>query len=236
VHDNTSPGFTRAERTWSKLCNEIRLARSARHPQIILFFGVVPIVDQRDMYMGIVHELIEGCTLEAHVAQRVQHNEATCTVTELRVLLHVAEAMNFLHSLKPAIVHRDLRPHSVLMETAVSPPRAKLFNFARASQRDEVLELHCPPDGYTAPEVANAEPCGRASDIFSFGGICAYVLCGEHPLQAMSEADIVPETSAEANLAIGHLATRCQHPIPTQRPNFREVYGLVESALRTVEE
>lgn len=228
-----------------ELCNEIRIVRAARHPNIVLFFGFAPIYIQNIHYLGMIHEWIQGCTLEVYVAQRGQCNQSENQVTELQILLHVAEAMNFLHSMQCAFVHCDLRPHSVLIEKVVSPPRAKLFNFARAFQGDRVLELQGPPDGYVAPEVANAEPYTRASDIFSFGGICSYVLCGEHPSYGMFELGILPDTCGrahdlgilpdafgKASSAIGHVTKMCQRHNLVERPNFREVYDLLAQALQ----
>jgi len=227
---------THTNSAFLELCNEVRIARLARHPNIILFLGVASFFHENSRYLCMVHEWVQGCTLEAYVAQRDQRNQSADQVAELRILLYVVEAMNFLHSMQRPIVHRALRPHNVLIETVVSPPRAKLSNFARAVHGDEVLELHGPRDGYIAPEVADAEPYTQASDIFSFGGMSYYLLCGEHPSHGMCEMDSFPNTSGETSSAVVHLTNRCRHQNPAARPRFREVYGLLDLALRPMEE
>jgi serine/threonine protein kinase len=90
--------------------NEVKILRSLRHPNIVLFMGVSITETTR----VIVTELMPGASLDKLIHKQVKkkqafHNALTFT-KKVELLLDVVKGMIYLHGLQPAIVHRDLKP------------------------------------------------------------------------------------------------------------------------------
>jgi serine/threonine protein kinase len=91
---------------------EIRILRSLRHPNIVLFMGVA--LNDKTRY--IVTELMLGNSLDALIHQhkpasrRNQLHVAIQFSKKVELLRDVIKGMIYLHGLTPSIVHRDLKP------------------------------------------------------------------------------------------------------------------------------
>jgi serine/threonine protein kinase len=91
--------------------HEVKLLRSLRHPNIVLFMGVA----LNDESRFIVTELMHGKSLESlihnkkHGSKNYLHNSISFQ-RKVELLLDVVKGMLYLHGLQPTIVHRDLKP------------------------------------------------------------------------------------------------------------------------------
>ncbi|MDL4773771.1 serine/threonine-protein kinase [Actinomadura xylanilytica] len=92
----------------------------------------------------------------------------------------VATALTAIHALR--LVHRDLKPHNVLL--AADGPRVIDFGIARALDSENPhtrtgVVMGSP--GYIAPEMAFEGQVGTAADVFAWGTLVAYAATGRHP-------------------------------------------------------
>ena len=105
------------------------------------------------------------------------------------ILHDVASGLFYLHSHKPAIIHRDLTGSNVLLDIEL---RAKISDFGNARLMD--LDPEATPRIYTAmpgtpdympPEAqGNSAKCGPSLDVFSFGHLSLFTIIQSlvHPL------------------------------------------------------
>lgn len=150
--------------------SEVELLNRLRHPQIVASYE--SFIDGARGYL--VMEYIEGMSLR----QRVKNN---CALSENEVLplaIQMAEILQYLHSLEPAIIHRDFTPDNLLLG---SSNIVKLidFNVARevASTRTAtVVGKHA----YLPPEQFRGDACTQ-SDIYAFGATLYFLLVGQDP-------------------------------------------------------
>lgn len=127
----------------------------------------------------LVMDFIEGKTLEAAVQaapggklslQRVFH-----------IALQLCTVLDYLHSQRPPIIFRDLKPENVMMTEGdhlylIDFGIARLF---KPGQARDTLALGSP--GYAAPEQYGRAQTTARADMYSLGATLHYLLSGHDP-------------------------------------------------------
>ena len=122
----------------------------------------------------IVMDWIEGTDLGRLLAEQGTPGLAASTV--LRCIAQAAEALTFLHTHDPPVVHGDVKPANLIL---TERGRIVLVDFGIASRGEWVARAGTP--GFVAPEVAAGEPPTRASDIYSLAMTAFTLLTGDAP-------------------------------------------------------
>ncbi|OWY94595.1 TKL protein kinase, partial [Phytophthora megakarya] len=99
----------------------------------------------------------------------------------IRIAYQIAQALTYLHSLSPIVIHRDLKSKNVLLTENLD---AKVTDFGVSRERQEqTMTAGVGTMLWMAPEVMMAEHYDESADIFSFG-----VLLSELDLQCLPYA------------------------------------------------
>ncbi|XP_034532636.1 receptor-interacting serine/threonine-protein kinase 3 [Notolabrus celidotus] len=171
------------------LLREINMMRQVSGPYVIHVLGVyedqLPFHPQSSIKLGLVMELMERGSLASL--------QKTLTGTPpwplvFRLAHQVALGINFLHSLSPPVLHLDLKPSNVLLDTSLN---AKLTDFGlsrfyhshtRLSKKDNEEEGGTLP--YMPPEAFDLtyKPT-KASDIYSYGILLWSIVTGRKPYE-----------------------------------------------------
>jgi DNA-binding beta-propeller fold protein YncE/predicted Ser/Thr protein kinase len=165
-----------------RFLRESRLAARLDHP------SVVPIFDSREVdgELLVAMRLISGGDLRK-VIDRDGPLEPARAVA---LLGQVADALDSAHA--AGIVHRDIKPHNVLVEG----DRAYLSDFGLAKALDESGALSgtsiVGTAEYMSPEQWRGEQVGPAADIYSLGCVLFEALTGIVPY-ARKQDDTEPE-------------------------------------------
>ncbi|MDT0321111.1 serine/threonine-protein kinase [Streptomyces millisiae] len=95
------------------------------------------------------------------------------------LLAALAEGLAAVHA--QGVVHRDLKPHNVIL--APNGPRLIDFGIARAADQTQLTRTGQAPGtpGYTAPEVLLGAEAGPAADVFALGATLAAAATGRPP-------------------------------------------------------
>lgn len=167
---------------------EMQKMAKLRHPCITTLIGAVferslePILVMELMEWGSLYDLLRNDTLVIDPE------------TVLGILLDVISGIQFLHSAKPVILHKDLKSTNVLVDAKF---RAKISDFGFSQKENHVGALGVEAVrslAYMAPELLRRKSSyTTASDVYAFGIIMTEVLSRKSPYEDESLNDIVSE-------------------------------------------
>lgn len=139
---------------------EAKVLAQLNHPGIPNYIDYFPTGERSDY--ALVQSYIEGKTLQEHIAQKIPVS-AQLFASYLQQAL---EILDYLHSLIPPVVHRDITPKNLI----ISGTRLCLVDFGcvKVALGPSTSMTTVGTFGYMSPEqlVGQAEP---ASDIYSLG-------------------------------------------------------------------
>jgi len=171
------PMLARNPRAVENLRREAMVAIRLTHPNIIRLYGF-----HSDGDLGfLVMEYIDGVTLEEKV---LRSKRGRMSVEEvLPIAEQIAGALDYAHSRKPPVFHRDVKPLNVMID---QQGQVKLVDFGIARElRDsytrvsgqEVLGTTC----YMSPQQLDGETPSAAMDVYSMGVTLYECLSGHTP-------------------------------------------------------
>jgi serine/threonine-protein kinase len=197
----------------ARFLRESRLAASLDHP------SVVPIFDSReeDGELIVAMRLVEGGDLK----QRLKRDGPLPPAEAVELLAQVADALDTAHA--RGIVHRDVKPHNILLEGG----RAYLSDFGLAKAvEDSGATGSASIVGtveYMAPEQWRGRKVGPAADVYSLGCVLYEALTGIVPY-ARQDADSEPEMPA----GLDEVIERAVSKDPSER--YSSAGALIEAA------
>jgi len=212
---------------------EVRMLRHARHANVVAFYGST---FKPGNIMMLVLEWVPGSNLEDYVKRRrndgtfsdelrLMTNNACCQIDECRLLLDVVRGMQYLHSLKPAIAHRALKPSSVLVDEGRTPCIAKLSDFSRSA-------LVRPPNSAQESRTESVAPHAEVEDnqlkrdVFDFGLVALFAATSEIG-EPSSLGDYLQKARQLGEGEIGgltHIILLAESCLSDACPSFTEVF------------
>jgi serine/threonine-protein kinase len=197
-----------------RFLRESRLAARLDHT------AVVPIYDSREVdgELFVAMRLVEGGDLRGLIDREGPLPPPRATA----LLGQVAEALDAAHA--AGIVHRDVKPHNVLVEGE----RAYLSDFGLAKAIDESAASAASVVGtvaYMSPEQWQGQAVGAPADIYSLGCVLYEAVTGVVPY---ARADADPATTPRLPLGLEQAIERATSPRPEDR--FATATELIDAA------
>eukprot|EP00123_Amoebidium_parasiticum_P006791 comp17659_c0_seq1/m.17450 comp17659_c0_seq1/g.17450 ORF comp17659_c0_seq1/g.17450 comp17659_c0_seq1/m.17450 type:complete len:868 (-) comp17659_c0_seq1:184-2787(-) len=223
------------DRTINTFEQEFKMLGDLRHPNIVLFMGaclVIPNMAIITEYLprGSLHTVLADPAIQIGISTRIQ------------IVSDICRGMNYLHSNKPPIVHRDLKSPNLLVNQNFSIKVSDfgltvLLENSTDSKNGAVFAGSIP---WGAPEVLKGAPATEQSDVYSFGIVLWEILTrrklyeGIHPMSIgyqVIRKDLrprpIPEEPSEL-MEMVSLMKECWDTNPLLRPGFPELMRRVE--------
>jgi serine/threonine protein kinase len=225
---------------------EIILMAQLYHPRIVEFIGVAWDVLR---HLSAVNEFMDHGDLRNVLhGYKLQSTPLTWRAHKARISLHIAEALSYLHSLKPKVIHRDLKSKNVLLNLHLD---AKLSDFGISRQRFRVethMTVGVGTSFWIAPEVLLGKDYDERADIFSFGVVLSEIDTDDYPYWndaneggeargKLQEAEILslvaagqkrPEFTIDCPPGILDIADCCLQKDPANRPSAAEIVVMLQ--------
>lgn len=173
--------FTNDEEFIIKFKRESQSSASLSHPNIVSIYDV----GCENEIHYIVMEYVKGKTLK----QVIRENEKLSPKKSIDITINIAEAL--FHAHKNNIVHRDIKPHNIMI---TDEGRVKVMDFgiARAATSSTVTttsnvigSVH-----YFSPEQARGGYTDEKSDLYSLGIVMYEMVTGTVPFQGDSPISV----------------------------------------------
>ena len=167
---------------------EIAILSKLRHPNIVAFEGVCHLANEKLPVL-----LMERLATNLHSYLLSPFHAKLATSKKAHMLCDIADGLNYLHSLSPPLVHRDLTARNVLL---TSEETAKISDFGNARildidpQSSKMMTSRPGTLEYMPPEAFGASAEYDSSlDVFSFGHLALFVAIQESPTSLLPYAD-----------------------------------------------
>lgn len=198
---------------------EAQAAASLSHSNVVSIYDV----GQEDDVYYIVMEYVDGQTLKEKITA-----EAPLPIpVAVRIAVQILDALEHAHFAK--IVHRDIKPHNILL---AKNGRVKVtdFGIARAAATTTLTHTGSIVGSahYFSPEQARGGFTGEKSDIYSVGVVLYEMLTGHVPFEGDSpisvaikhiQEEVVPvsQLNPEVPLELQEIVTRAMQKDPSLR-------------------
>ncbi|GBG33956.1 Protein kinase, putative [Hondaea fermentalgiana] len=216
---------------------ELGILSVLRHERIVQFKGAV----RKHPTYALMFELCEGCvgTLLRMVRRRKVSVTWSICIT---IAKDCAEAVSYLHSLRPRILHRDLKSENLLLTSRF---RCKLtdFGLSRVYEGRRRTMTVCGTPCWVAPEIFRGEAYNEKIDVYSFGVVLWELFTGRKPYTEYESVELPyrvgkkglrPPLLKHVPPSINRLMRDCWHESPGMRPTFPEIekrLAMIESEL-----
>lgn len=170
------PEYTKDIKFIESFRRESQSAASMSHPHIVNIYDV----GREGNINYIVMELIEGKPLSSLIKEKGALNPREAVI----IARQIASALSHAH--KNHIIHRDVKPHNILMTTEGVAKIAD-FGIAKAVNEETIVNNGGMVMGsvhYFSPEQARGGYVDEKSDIYSLGIVLFEMLTGQVPFDA----------------------------------------------------
>lgn len=220
---------------FEEFLKEVTLMKRLRHPNIVLLMGAViqpPKLSIVTEYLsrGSLYELLQMPGVGSSISEK----------RRLSMAYDVASGMNYLHQMKPPIVHRDLKSPNLLVDDSYT---VKVCDFGLSRTKANTYLSSKTAAGtpeWMAPEVIKGELSNEKCDVFSFGVILWELVTLQQPWRQLNPSQVVAavgfmgkrlEIPRHVNPQVAALIELCWSTEPRRRPSFSYIMKCLQQII-----
>ena len=214
------------------LIAETDILKRLNHPHLP---SIIDVIDRDDTFL-IVMDYIEGKSLD----HWLKKDGAQPQEKVVEWAKQICDVLGYLHSRKPPIIYRDLKPANVMLK-----PDGQImiidFGTAREFKETSIEDTSClGTQGYAAPEQYGGHGQTDArTDIYTLGATMCHLLTGHNPSLPPYEMYPIRRWNPALSSGLEKIVLKCTQRNPNDRyQNCAELmyalehYGELDSAYR----
>uniref|UniRef100_A0A8C2BFN9 Calcium/calmodulin-dependent serine protein kinase b n=1 Tax=Cyprinus carpio TaxID=7962 RepID=A0A8C2BFN9_CYPCA len=166
------------------LKREASICHMLKHPHIVELLETY----SSDGMLYMVFEFMDGADLCFEIVKRADAGFVYSEAVASHYMRQILEALRYCHDNN--VIHRDVKPHCVLLASKENSAPVKLGGFGVAIQLGEsglVAGGRVGTPHFMAPEVVKREPYGKPVDVWGCGVILFILLSGCLPFYGTKE-------------------------------------------------
>lgn len=229
---------------------EVRILAKAKHPNLVSLKGYY----WTPQTQLLITEYAPNGSLQSKLHERHPSSQPLSWPQRFKILLGTAKGLAHLHhSIRPAIVHYNLKPSNILLDENFNP---KITDFGLAKLLTK-LDKHVISNrfqsalGYVAPEMAcQSLRVNEKCDVYGFGVLILELVTGRRPVEYGEDNVVILSDHARVLLEEGNvlecvdqsigdypedevlpvlkLALVCTSQVPSSRPSMGEVVQILQ--------
>lgn len=226
--------------TWEQesLRREVEIMKELNHPLLVNLLGV----QMNGTGLRLITDFCKGGDLFSLLHK--QDDFELEVDMQVKMLLDVAHAMEFLHSVTPKVIHRDLKSLNILLVNPILSQRdavnVKVCDFGQARKLGAVPgTANVGTQHWMAPEILMGAPYDHHADVYSFAMVMFEVCSQELPFEDLSAVKVgitvanggrpdMEAISPDCPAHLIYLMERCWAQDPSDRPEFTMVIGVLK--------
>jgi formylglycine-generating enzyme required for sulfatase activity/serine/threonine protein kinase len=171
-----------------RFVREARSSAQVRHENVV---HVYEIVEQPLPYL--VMEFIPGETLQ----QKLDRVGPLDVPETLRIGRQIAVGLAAAHAMD--LIHRDIKPGNVLLESGLEKVKITDFGLARAADDASISQsgIIAGTPMYMAPEQALGQTLDQRADLFSLGSVMYQMVAGRPPFRANTTVAVLKRVAED---------------------------------------
>jgi serine/threonine protein kinase/Tol biopolymer transport system component len=191
--------------TSARFEQEVLLARKVVHANLCPIYEIFRCDEPTPPFLFLTMRLLQGETLYA----RFERSKKLETGEASEICKQLLAGVAALHA--GGVIHRDLKPNNVMLETGGSGLHVSIMDFGLARPHEAANTLFgsgviAGTPGYMAPELLRGGRPTKATDLFALGVVLHQVLTGERPLASQGGLSLAPSPSLRSSRAAAEWA------------------------------
>ncbi|ETV95675.1 TKL protein kinase, variant [Aphanomyces invadans] len=203
--------------------DELLVMSKLVHPNVVEFIGAC--IEPPNLCF-----VMELCSMSLY-DQLHGTNEPISVSALVKMATSIASAMQYLHSLTPAIVHRDLKSQNVLLDATGT---VKLCDFGLVCTKEGTAGT----PAYMPPELLAGKPFSKAVDVHMFGMLLWEMFARDIPFRGYAVDDIQRKVlhgdrpsipTIDCPPSCQDLMRQCWSAEPSHRPTFDAIHRMLSA-------
>lgn len=201
------PEFVDDKDFLAKFKREAEAVANITHPNIV---NVYDVGQERKVHY-IVMEYVDGQNLK----EIIKNEGVLDEYTALDITKQIAQALSAAH--KKGVIHRDIKPHNILISNEDRQVKVADFGIAKAVSNSTITNIGSIIGSvhYFSPEQAKGQPVANNADLYSLGIVLYEMLIGRVPFRGDSPISIALQHINEEIEFTQEEKTKIPHSIRT---------------------
>lgn len=194
------------------LTTEIETLKKLSHPHMP---DIVDVIDDDEDFLIIIMDYIQGRSLDKILEKEFAQKEEDVA----KWAIQLCDVLNYLHSQKPPVIYRDMKPHNVML---MPNGDIKLIDFGTAKTYEanygETTGLGTA--GYAAPEQYIDRGLGRTderTDIYCLGMTLYHLLTNVDPCRNIIKEKSIRKINPSLSVGLDLIIQKCTQELPEER-------------------